>query len=997
MNSPILESIVNDISFDSLPIEWQNHNFASFSKSKRLYNFQQKALENAIKALCKYYIHSDELSLIAEDKKELKRKEIFFKQYLNNGLSDSLDFEIKKTEGKKSSSFLIEYYKDYLQIDGKINFKYFINRMSFWMATGSGKTLIIVKLLEILHKAISNNKIPINDILFLAHRDDLIDQFIKHVDEFNQFGNGVRINLYSLRDYENVKRSNFLPFGNNEINIFYYRSDLLSNQHKEKMVNFKDYDNGGKWYVLLDEAHKGDKEDSKRQIIYSILSRNGFLFNFSATFTDPRDFSTCVFNFNLEKFINEGYGKNILLSEHDVSAFLNEKDFSLIEKQKTVLKTFILLSYIQKNFEKIKKFDNKLYHKPLLLTLVNSVNTEDADLLLFFKELEKIGKGAISQKIFNEVIKDIIESFNSHSKYLFQDKNFILDEKEIYKLKIDDIIKYVFNSNSPGKIEVLTIPNNKKELIFKLKTSDKPFGSIKIGDISGWLKDKLSNYEINESYDNESFFENINRDNSNINILMGSRSFYEGWDSNRPNLLLFINIGLGNDAKKFVLQSVGRGVRIEPLPNRRSCIQKLYNSGDVPEKIYNSIIKYTPSLETLFIFGTNANNMKEVITSLQSEQINQPIGAEFIINPAVKDKLLLIPIYKDSYKPLADENDQEMFQKFFITIDDLELSEKYFNYLNDKIILIKHNCEPKIIEKLKRSFEKKENFYNFNYERLFYSPDFILDRIINHYRLKKKEFSQFKSLEDEIIHFKKIKYTGQDQISDFLEKITQIKQYNEKAEKEQQLEIEFDKDGDKIKYKKGIQKLEQTYKAESNFKDLKIKYIYNHYYIPLILSDKEKINYINHIITIPSEKKFIKDLEQNINNINVLFSGSDWWLFSKLDEYLDEIYIPYFDPNENRVSKFKPDFIFWIKKNNEYRIIFIDPKGTENTSAYRKIDGYKSIFEDHNNTKNFFQNNANIKVNLLLYTNDLSRVPSQYKKYWFDNNIALALKNCISI
>ncbi|MHB8280303.1 MAG: hypothetical protein ACYDIA_22015 [Candidatus Humimicrobiaceae bacterium] len=44
--------------------------------------------------------------------------------------------------------------------------------------------------------------------------------------------------------------------------------------------------------------------------------------------------------------------------------------------------------------------------------------------------------------------------------------------------------------------------------------------------------------------------------------MMGSRSFYEGWDSNRPNLLLFVNIGVGSDAKKFVLQSVGRGVRV---------------------------------------------------------------------------------------------------------------------------------------------------------------------------------------------------------------------------------------------------------------------------------------------------------------------------------------------------------------------------------------------------------------------------------------------------
>ena len=31
---------------------------------------------------------------------------------------------------------------------------------------------------------------------------------------------------------------------------------------------------------------------------------------------------------------------------------------------------------------------------------------------------------------------------------------------------------------------------------------------------------------------------------------MGSRAFYEGWDSNRPNVMNFINIG-SRDAKKF--------------------------------------------------------------------------------------------------------------------------------------------------------------------------------------------------------------------------------------------------------------------------------------------------------------------------------------------------------------------------------------------------------------------------------------------------------------
>ena len=51
-------------------------------------------------------------------------------------------------------------------------------------------------------------------------------------------------------------------------------------------------------------------------------------------------------------------------------------------------------------------------------------------------------------------------------------------------------------------------------------------------------------------------------------MLLGSRSFYEGWDSNRPNVINMINIGK-QDAKKFVLQGIGRGIRIEPLQGER--------------------------------------------------------------------------------------------------------------------------------------------------------------------------------------------------------------------------------------------------------------------------------------------------------------------------------------------------------------------------------------------------------------------------------------------
>ena len=163
-------------------------------------------------------------------------------------------------------------------------------------------------------------------------------------------------------------------------------------------------------------------------------------------------------------------------------------------------------------------------------------------------------------------------------------------------------------------------PSNRQELAFKLKTSDRPFALIKIGDISGWLKDELAGYEINERFEDESYFESLNRENSDINILMGSRSFYEGWDSNRPNVINYINIGVGEDAKKFILQSTGRGVRIEPIKDQRKRLLFLYNTKEVTQALFDKLKDQVLPVETLFIFGTNRNALETVIKELQTEK-----------------------------------------------------------------------------------------------------------------------------------------------------------------------------------------------------------------------------------------------------------------------------------------------------------------------------------------------------------------------------------------
>jgi hypothetical protein len=984
-----LQNIIDDISFENLPAKWQGFDFARFSNDKTLFDFQQDALKNALRGLWLFF------------KDKNADKQSLFNHYKLNGFEENFDYDLKKKQDSKTAKYLLEYDKDYPAIDSKIPFSHFINQMSFWMATGSGKTLIIVKLIELLGLLISKGEIPKNDILFLAHRDDLLDQFKNHVEEFNSFNFDTKINLKNLRDYDSVKRENTLPFAKNEITVFYYRSDLISDEQKEKIVNFRNYENNGEWYILLDEAHKGDKEDSKRQVLYSILSRNGFLFNFSATFTDPRDFATCAFNFNLSRFVEEGYGKHIYVSSAEISAFHGQGDFSPIEKQKIVLKTLLLLTYINKYFEKIRKVNNALYHHPLLLTLVNSVDVEESDLELFFRELEKVAKNEIRADLLNKAKHELVQEFSDHPTFEFEELDCVVNADLISKLDYKDILKYVLNAETPGKIEVLKIPGNRNELIFRLMTAEKPFALIKIGDISGWLKDKLEGYEINESFENESYFRQINRDDSDINILMGSRSFYEGWDSNRPNILLFVNIGVGSDAKKFVLQSVGRGVRIEPQKYQRKRLQNLFNartprqtSSDTPllegnlEQLFEKVKNLILPIESLFVFGTNAENLKEIIKTLKEEKQEKNLGEAFILNPEAQKHLLLIPVYKNSERIFAEEKDP---QKYPVSREDFDITSQFYGFLGDKIALAKYDCEVKVLKKANESFTEKERYYDFGEKSSLFEPELILGRIFDYLGVKSREFDKFKELEDEIVHFRKVRFSDGEKYEEIRKKIDFMKQYPEKKKKLDESYGEISAD----RYAEQLKLFEEAGKHEVKNQKIKIKYLANHYYLPVVVSETEKIDYLNHIINVDSEVRFIEQLEGYLARPDNIFTQFDWWMFSKLDQTLDEVLIPYYNPKENKIANFKPDFIFWAQKGKRYLILFVDPKGTEHADGYRKIDGYSRIFEmgEQKESRDFSYNGFAINTKLLLKPRrGIAEVLDNYKRYWFDNFVDFADK-----
>ncbi len=695
---PVLQSLASNIDFNALPHKWKIRNISYFSQRKRLYDYQVEALKNAVKCLFLFYQEFQDASNtdrqptfsdgVVEFDQWMKRRRAKFYSLIAyslesiamGGALELLCFE----KGKGAFEDLKEAHGSTVGEKGRkkvelIEPHNFANRMSFWMATGSGKTLVLIKLIEILDSLLSAGVIPTNNlknepqcnnILVLSHREDLLRQLEQHVREFNE-GRSRPIRLWNLKEYEEIQ---FLHSGiswNNAINVFVYRSDLISDETKENRLSFRDIEANGSWFVFLDEAHKGTKEDSKRQHYYSLLSRNGFLFNFSATFVDPWDIISTVYNFNLREFISRGYGKNILLPHTDFVKFSRKElssDFSKEKKQRIILESLILLGLLIKTREgiikgKVDQF-GELYHKPLLVVYGKEVNTNQADVKLFFEHLSNIFRGRIGRAMFSEAKKSLIQLFSKREnrEFVFGTGYLHINEEEIESYTFEELMKHIFHANTPSEAEIIQNPWNSKELGIKLKTADRPFALLKIGDISTWLRTNLSGYELFDVFEERSYFEELDKPESPFTILMGSQAFYEGWDSNRPNVILFINIGVRN-AQKFVIQAVGRGVRINPFKGHRKRLEPLARENDEARILRRRLNKQMVSMiETLFLFGSSRENLAKILDSIEHvntlilKEIPSVLETREVITPKGKETQELSgSIQKLSLKSLYDE------------------------------------------------------------------------------------------------------------------------------------------------------------------------------------------------------------------------------------------------------------------------------------------------------------------------------------------------------
>lgn len=962
--------------------DFTNFNIKSFSKNKNLYDYQQSAVENAIKALYLYYEQCVNYLQNEDDFSENNiRKQKLLDIYKKEGLF--LDKKgnpqtIKLSSyGKETFNILSDYFSE-----GKskyeISYHNIINQASFWMATGSGKTLVLVKIIEILKQLTELGEIPNNDILILTANDALITQIKKHIDEYN-FASRYHINVHDLKDYHKTKRFHNTML-KEDINVFLYNSrNLITGDTKIKQLAHREYDNFGNWYIFLDEAHKGDKTDSKAQNIFSVMARKGFLFNFSATFTDQFQKNTTAFDFKLDTFINEGYGKQIYILEREIKLLGGKDDISDKQKNIIILKSLILIAYINKFYEKIKA-SSLAYHKPLMAVLTNTVYDEKSDLMKFYHRLSDIARNTIDAKLFDHA-KEELKTELINTRFTIGDDIFELDKKVLASITVKAVRKYVFNCEVKGNVSLKEHKKNHKEVLFSLSNSKEPFLLIKVGssrEIKNNILERCGYIKSERHYDETTdWFSRLNDEKHpahSVNILLGSRAFYEGWDSNRPNIMLYINIG--KNAQKFVLQSVGRGIRIEPVKNFRKRFKFLAENKPDDIKEHDVV-----PIETLFLMSTYKKEMEGLLTNLKKQTSNEAeplVTLSLFENDDVSDKLLLIPRYSEKTRKIYETTD-EVKNKFELADENKLLLETYLG-LDSRLIFLKNIFDRNIHmqsvlflkEKLLQT-DKNKSVLKVSSEKNYSNINTLFSNVLNYLSQKEQSLNHISPLcVDTIKHYKNI----QVKISRYEALKKQIQEVkNQKNLSNEQL-TEMIRKG-KINFA-----LAEKWKLkEKQLDDLIIEKVINHYYIPVLKSENEKINWIKNIINVPSELEFLDALTNYLQDKKI---DADFWLFSKLKETEDKIYIPYITRN-NVFGSFYPDFVFWFKKATNYKIVFVDPKSTEYTDANRKIDGFIKIFASDDNLRVFDYKEHKVKVSLFMFNNSPVSISERYAKYWIDS------------
>ncbi len=487
-----------------------------------------------------------------------------------------------------------------------------LGKVAYWMATGSGKTLLFhINYHQFLHYAREARQ-EIDNILLITPNDNLTTQ---HLEEME--ASGIPCARFSLTESGLGMKDT--------VRVFEITKLVTQKKGSGLSVPVEAFE--GHNLVFVDEGHKGTGSEAetwrKRRLA---LGQGGFTFEYSATFGQALDATkrdavteeyakSILFDYSYKYFYRDGFGKDFHI--------LNLKDYQAKDDIYTLLLANLLSFYEQRlyfedNREEIKDY---LLEPPLWLLICSRVGAKNAEIvtvLEFFARFLPNTKGWAVNKIQSILqgksgiqTEDGRDMFEGHLTYLRREK--LPDPKKVF----DGILKKVFLAASAGELEIRQLTSSKNEVALRVAGTETPFGVIAIGSVNDFKKIMASEapgLAITEDAIQQPLFPRIKYASSPQTILIGAKMFMEGWSSWRVANIGLLNVGVSEGSE--IIQLFGRGVRLKGygFDLKRSEKVKRHDGRDHPPHIR--------VLERLNIFAVRANYMSRFRDYLEREGIN---------------------------------------------------------------------------------------------------------------------------------------------------------------------------------------------------------------------------------------------------------------------------------------------------------------------------------------------------------------------------------------
>jgi hypothetical protein len=852
-----------------------------------------------------------------------------------------------------------------------------LNKISFWNATGSGKTLIMhmnIKQYRHYHDKYSKDKI--SKIILLTPNAGLSEQ---HRREFE---------LSSMHAEFFDKNLSNNPWSGDCIEIL----DVYKLEEEAGKTTVAVDQLEGNNLVLVDEGHRGSSGD-KWMDMRNRLCEDGFSFEYSATFGQAIESAgkknqqslyqvyakSIIFDYSYRFFYLDGYGKDYQI--------LNLPEKEDADKKFYYLAASLLSFYQQKKFyfDKADEFEPFNIENPLMVFVGSSVigrkregQMTESDLATISDVGEVINFISDFTKNNGKSVKCINLLMSGKTGLLDSKRNDIFAKAFIYlKTKqltgehiFRDILKLVFNCET---INALLHVENLKGIAGEvgLKLGDNEyFGVVNIGEDTSFIKLCEKHGIITGDRDfTESLFHGINSNESKINILIGSKKFSEGWNSWRVTTMGLINIGTKEGAQ--IIQLFGRGVRLKGFKfslqrSSSETVKILLRNDDAIPPTYMDL------LETLHIFGIRANYIQRFREYLEEEGVpdkDKTITIELPVICDIDDKelkrLKIIQIKKGTdfknkasvvtlgmppdgikNRPVA-LNWYPKIQTYQSDNFSQPSQQSYFEkgkFIEDHVSFLDID---ELYFELAR-FKNERGWFNLSVERSIVKKLLLDDSWYTLYiPPAEMEFSGFECVSRwnniASILLKKYctryyNYMKGDYEKDKREYVSLYDYENELAGTSSKLNEEADTDeyagyiikkytvemnnpaDALIKYLEELKKAIETRKLDNikglGFLDPLI--FAKHLYKPLIRLGNETIK-VSPVALNESESQFVNDIKSYYYKQKDFFMDKDLFLLRNLSRGRG---FGFFE-----AGNFYPDFIMWIITGDKQYITFIDPKG----------------------------------------------------------------------